>query len=400
MIPFNEYDLSRILPLRTAQMKEHIEKFTNDEIASNNLELLADLCYEEFHIEPVVIFEEDLRRRQSEQVKINKQSRLNSDRTIKVDGVLLKFYFPFTGDELLFKCKASTFTCGAYPNMEIVNNYLIFSIQNELQMIDDNTKEIFNLIKKNLSDIKQGIEFANRDVEDFNDKLRQNALASLEGRRKQIEKFYSLNKLLEIPMQKSDFAVSHIPMKKKIISITSKPNHEKSYQIKDEEYNVILDIIRHNGSTYERTPCSYKSMNEENLRDILLAALNGMYKGGANGETFRNKGKTDICIEAENRAAFIAECKMWKGQKQVEEAIDQLDSYLTWRDCKNALIYFVRNKNFIGVTENMKTALVNYHLYRQINILGQNEFDLIYYSNNPGQLVKVRVILFNLYCTE
>ena len=38
-----------------------------------------------------------------------------------------------------------------------------------------------------------------------------------------------------------------------------------------------------------------------------------IFDGRAVGEAFRHKGKTDICVEHENRAAFVAECKMWTG---------------------------------------------------------------------------------------
>ena len=98
-------------------------------------------------------------------------------------------------------------------------------------------------------------------------------------------------------------------------------------------------------------------MQEEDLRNTLLAALNSTYLGKATGETFRNNGKTDICIEADDRAAFVAECKMWTGSKAVAKAIHQLDSYLTWRDCKTALIYFVRRKDFISVVDTMGAKL-------------------------------------------
>lgn len=89
-------------------------------------------------------------------------------------------------------------------------------------------------------------------------------------------------------------------------------------------------------------------MQEEDLRNTLLAMLNATYKGNATGETFRRKGKTDICIEMENRAAFVAECKIWKGAKALTNAVRQLNGYLTWRDCKTALIVFVRQKDYLG----------------------------------------------------
>lgn len=59
-------------------------------------------------------------------------------------------------------------------------------------------------------------------------------------------------------------------------------------------------------------------MQEEDLRNTLLAALNATYKSDAIGEAFINHGKTDICIERENRAAFVSECKMWTGKRVLQ----------------------------------------------------------------------------------
>ena len=58
------------------------------------------------------------------------------------------------------------------------------------------------------------------------------------------------------------------------------------------------------------------------------------------GETFRKKGKSDIHIMFENKAAFIGECKIWHGIKNFKEAVEQLFSYSTWRDTKTAIIVF------------------------------------------------------------
>lgn len=131
---------------------------------------------------------------------------------------------------------------------------------------------------------------------------------------------------------------------------------------------------------------------------MLLAALNGIYQGNATGETFRKNGKTDICIECENRAAFVAECKIWKGQSKIDEALKQLDGYLTWRDCKTALIYFVRNKEFMSVLDVAKQTLSAHPSIRQVKEIDRNEFECSYISDsNVGQLIKIQVILFNLY---
>ena len=92
---------------------------------------------------------------------------------------------------------------------------------------------------------------------------------------------------------------------------------------------------------------------------------------------------------------------MWTGQKEVEKAIDQLDSYLTWRDCKTALIYFVRRKDFIKILGTAEEALKGFANMRNVTVIDKNEFECLFLSKaNPGQQIKMRVMLFNLYSGE
>ena len=92
---------------------------------------------------------------------------------------------------------------------------------------------------------------------------------------------------------------------------------------------------------------------------------------------------------------------MWSGKAAVSEAIRQLDNYLTWRDCKTALIYFVRRKEFIKVLESAEESLQSFEKMRKVKSIDKNEFDCIFISeSNPGQLIKLRVQLFNLYSPE
>ena len=72
---------------------------------------------------------------------------------------------------------------------------------------------------------------------------------------------------------------------------------------------------------------------------------------------------------------------MWTGQKEVEKAIDQLDSYLTWRDCKTALIYFVRRKDFIKILGTAEEALKGFANMRNVTVIDKNEFECLFLKN-------------------
>lgn len=56
--------------------------------------------------------------------------------------------------------------------------------------------------------------------------------------------------------------------------------------------------------------------------------------GPAGAELFSRVGKADIAVTIGDGHVFIAECKIWGGQKKFTDAVDQLLSYLVWGDSK------------------------------------------------------------------
>ena len=322
---------------------------------------------------------------------------------VEVDGVITTFFFPYTGEADLFKCKASTFSLGIYPEITVDKKADSFRIERTIsEMNQVKAKEnILGNLERSLKEIRSGLTYANNDVTAFNNSLKQQALKWLEEKKKNVEIYFSVATMLEVPIEKKAYAETHIPLKRNITTVAKHYECSSYYGISDSDYKDILSSIKHTVSTYERTPSSYKLLHEEDLRNTLLAALNATYKGDATGETFRKNGKTDICIERENRSAFVAECKMWTGQKEVKNAIEQLDSYLTWRDCKTALIYFVRRKDFMRVLEVAETSLKLFDGMKNVTPIDKNEFDCLFLSKaNPGQQIRMRVMLFNLFCSD
>ena len=131
-----------------------------------------------------------------------------------------------------------------------------------------------------------------------------------------------------------------------------------------------------------------------------MANLNSIYKGDATGETFRGSGKTDIRIEAEDRAAFVAECKVWKGSKLGKDGIDQLLSYLTWRDCKCALVIF--NKHNAKFSELLKKVRTIFQEHPQLNDdlgkQGQGEWRFVFATReDESRRIMLHVILLNMF---
>jgi len=112
-----------------------------------------------------------------------------------------------------------------------------------------------------------------------------------------------------------------------------------------------------------------QSFDEEGIRSCFLPYLNAIsQKYTATGETFNKIGKTDILIQNESgENVFIAECKIWRGQSQLSEAIDQLLSrYVNWRDEKVALIVFNKtNTNFSDVISKSKKVMEAHNAFEE-----------------------------------
>ena len=164
------------------------------------------------------------------------------------------------------------------------------------------------------------------------------------------------------------------------------------------EYSHILSVLRQMSVVIERNPTSFATLDEEGIRDHFLLQLNGHYEGAATGETFNAAGKTDIMIRAEDRNVFIAECKFWRGPKGFEEAIDQLLSYLTWRDCKCALLVFNRNRDTTAVDQKMHDVMEKRKEWRKSishNIDAGSRYVFVKESD-PGREIIITTMLFDI----
>lgn len=403
MKPFHDYDLGQVIANRNAAACRKIDNMSNEVIMANAPEILAENIYQEFFIEPVTIYEENVSQRSVSQGKIRRYIRPEyrdypGKEYVEVDGVITTFFYPYTGEADLFKCRASTFSFSPYPEIDVYKDDVAITVECPLDEI--NPENMLSSVEQKIRSIREGVALANSDVESFNRSLKYQAQKWLEDKKYKVEKYYRIAAALEVPVEKKAYAATHIPLQRKIVPVARQYDRSDYYCIADADYTDILETIKHTGSTYEQTPASLKGQ-EEDLRNLLLASLNAIYKGDAAGERFRNKGKTDICIERENRAAFVAECKMWTGPKAVGNAIEQLDGYLTWRDCKTALIYFVKKKEFLKILETAENALRACDGLRSVYKKDKNEFDCTFSSkSNPGQLVRMRVMLFNLYCVD
>jgi hypothetical protein len=148
----------------------------------------------------------------------------------------------------------------------------------------------------------------------------------------------------------------------------------------------------------EQSPHAFAELDEESLRFQFLVPLNGHFEGGASGETFNYEGKTDILIRSEGRIVFVAECKFWKGAKALEQTVDQIRGYLSWRDTKAAILLFVRNRDFSSVVEKIEPTMEAHEGWKKtLGRTGETSFRFPFgHRDDANREITLTVALFAL----
>ena len=179
---------------------------------------------------------------------------------------------------------------------------------------------------------------------------------------------------------------------------------EKISEISEKAYDQILHEIQVFGKNLEKLTSLHSKFDEEGFRDFFLPHLNSISKShSATGETFNKKGKTDILIQdGEGNNAFIAECKIWHGEKELHNAVDQLiDRYVTWRDEHTALIIFNKhNDDFTQLVSSARLAIEKHELF--VNKIGDSTTSSTRYilksREDEKKHIQLELIIFN--CKE
>ena len=165
-------------------------------------------------------------------------------------------------------------------------------------------------------------------------------------------------------------------------------------------FENVLKIIYDDYTAFEELTHDKDSLSEEALRNHAVATLKA-FGYTASAESLNRNGKTDIHIQDDNGLAFfIAECKIWKGEKLFLDAIDQLYGYLTWHNKNAALIVFVEQGNFTKTIETARKAIRKHHLFvrdKDKTITNkENSFSsVLHHSLDDSCLIDLEVLFFH-----
>lgn len=394
---FNKYSLNDFISDYRKKLMERIDKLEITESTDRNS--LVDRLTDEYSIQPIVIGEPI----PSEPKETSRQKQNHWGETYQQKVFEIFVTIPFEGNSDLFYCHPSTSTVvyldkGATINKESVMATIV------LEQLDENT--YFSEVNKIVKTLNSNLPTIHQEIQPWNTGLEGLIKQSLESRKGIVsKKFDFMEKIgLKVNPKSTEYLVPPTIVKKTIpipATETSKTVAKEIIQILQEEvYTDIREVLYNVGKAIERKPSIYKDKHEEDLRDIFLLFLETRYDSTTGtGEAFNKKGKTDILLKyaKDGTNIFVAECKFWKGQKKLMEALDQLLGYLTHRDSRTALIFFVEQKEMTNIVTTLQTEITKHpNFSRHLNNTYEHsinyEFTL---PDDSNKKIQIEVMLFH-----
>ena len=402
------------------ELESEIDSFADEKIVNCDVDEWTEYLTEKYRVEPISFYVDYATRSiQKTQIKRNNPWGHFGDvygepQFYMVDGCNIDYKVPFSGDDVLLKCTPSTYIMTSFEifgfqkpsntNYGFITIRLSYTNQ-EMKGFGDNLEEKVNSDFRNqFSSFEKMSGYANDDIRSYNENLTSNVQQLLNKRREKADVFFSFSKALKIPLNLNSSSpnLTPIPLKKPHRANLNEPKphaQEQQFYIDDSDFENIIKIIHLCGTALEESAKTFNQFNEEALRDYIKGMLSSHYENTVTGETFRRVGKTDIQIQREDKAAFIAECKVWHGIKLFSDAIEQLFCYATWKDTKLSLIIFNKeNKNFAGVQQQIQSWLKeNCKSCKQWN---SNIWDCVKYREDTGRDVRLAVALYDISIKE
>jgi hypothetical protein len=288
-------------------------------------------------------------------------------RRVNVRAYRVEAVYPYSGDGRLFDYQPSQHLVVAVEASVTADDVRVAITQSQGGDVDP--ERVKQGLNEQVSRIRRMAGYASNDVAGHNARIEAALRQAVETRRAQVLQRRGLAGALGFPLTKRADSPRPVPLERKQVSLRE-PGRVRQYQdepaLTDAEYEEAIEVVRSTLLAMERSPSVASSKTEEDLRDQILVQLNGTFRGAATGETFLQSGKTDILLRVDNRHVFVAECKWWDGPAACSKALDQLLSYLPWRDEKAALILFISRKNATAAIEAADTSIRGHGAFKRL----------------------------------
>ena len=395
---FSDGDAANAMASQVSSACDEVSKLPEKRILETESDALVRYFIEKYDVEiPVLIRDGIVATHHERPIEVYSQW----DREMRsVPGEAYDFEVPFKGDADIFKLRPNSFDLSP-PRAVVRQQLLTFTIADR-QLAPEGVKDELDA---RLASIEKYLESHRRQWAGFNRYLSSSVVAEMDSRRKKfLEQKDKASTLLGLGIrlkEKPGDARSYIPptVKQKVTPQLPPmtPARALDPTLDLNQYETILGLVRGAGHSIEQSSSRTRKLDEEALRDLFLVPLNAHF-GTASGEAFNYQGKTDVLIRHQGGNLFVAEFKIWGGDKRFLATIDQLLSYLTWRDTKAAIVMFNRNAGFTAVVEKMRVIIKDHPHYESGPVKLDETSDRYVFSlpQDSDRKVTISLLAFDL----
>jgi hypothetical protein len=398
---FDQQDASSTFNHYIKELKSEINSKSNEYILNVDVEKWKQYFIDKYNFLPLTVFPDKAILNFSSKGKAKQE---NHGREYETETYNFTVKVPFTGWSFLFMLRPSTRTLN-HPRVDTpsgnsgyVTAYFSIFEQNEKQF-EHEKQELINAICVNVPNI-------NKDLASFKAQVVNTFKTTYDQKKQKILSDNAFFEKLNLKVDTNTDKIFKVPFieKKKIPEPKIDKKTENKYTedptLPDDFYNDVLVVIYTFFKSVEKKPSIYQTKNEEGLRDYVLPTLETRYNNlTVTGETFNKGGKTDILLRYKDGTnLFVAECKFWKGEANLYETINQLfDRYLTWRDSKVAIIFFVKNREFSKVLATIQKSVKKHpYFFRENGVGGESSFSyLFHFPTDKGKYVFTEIMAFH-----
>lgn len=343
-----------------------IERLPEEELLSRSVDDMVEQLLSSVVVQPLEISTELIDGNVSEiTVDVSRDWSWHGDRA---RGTQVTATYDFQGDERLLKYRPSQHIMTRFEAALGPSTITVEAVRPGTDVAPDQFKAD---LQRQIETIARQAGFVNNDVGPHNSNARKQLESMIAARQERVRSRRDLAGALGFPMRKRADAPTSVPLQRKRVAPSRRPTGA-SEPYRDEpalttsQYEEAIAVVRSTLLAMERTPSVASGKTEEELRDQILVQLNGTFEGAATGETFVQRGKTDILISVEDRHVFVGECKWWMGAKACSDAIDQLLGYLPWRNEKAALVLFIDRKDASAVIEKADEVIRAHAAFKRV----------------------------------
>jgi hypothetical protein len=336
---FSQGDIFSLIQGHTEYLRKRVQSIPASTLLNASEQDLVQAVVEEFQLNVPVIKDEDLYIAHAGETQVDvsrdPMTRFFYDHhsgPIYTPGNETVIAVPFEGDAEFFRIRPQTFSTNP-PHGEITATEILLTYVRT----DQNAEAIKQEYQRTVGSIKQYLASLSASAAQFNGQLEGAVTSQLKERKNRLLADAGMTAAIGLPLKKREgmpltYSVPVTRRVPRIEQIKVSGSFSPEPALADEDYEEILRIMQNMVQVMELSPHAFHDMGEEDVRSHFLVQLNGAFNGQATGETFNFQGKTDILMRFKGKNVFIAECKFWKGEKAFLATLDQLLSYLSWRE--------------------------------------------------------------------